>query len=42
MASPFPTAHEYAFEQAHHPAMTIVDLQAEQAAGTAAYQNQCF
>jgi mannose-6-phosphate isomerase-like protein (cupin superfamily) len=40
MDSRFPTAQEYASEQARYPAMTIVDLRAEQTAATEVYQNQ--
>ena len=40
MDSPFPTAQEYASEQARRPAMTVVDIRAEHAAVTEAYQNR--
>jgi len=36
----FPSADEYSSEQAHHPAMTVVDIGSEQAAVTAPYMNQ--
>jgi mannose-6-phosphate isomerase-like protein (cupin superfamily) len=40
MTPEFPTAQEYASEQARHPALTVVDIRAEQAAVTGAYRNQ--
>ena len=36
----FPSAQEYSAETAHHPALTIVDIRAEQAAVTEPYRNQ--
>lgn len=40
MKSPFPSAEEYSAETARHPALTVVDIRAEQAAVTEAYRNQ--
>ena len=40
MKSAFPTAQEYSSERARYPAMTVVDLRAEQAAVTESYKNQ--
>ena len=40
MSAEFPTAQEYASETARYPAMTVVDLRAEQAAVTDPYKNQ--
>lgn len=40
MTSEFPTADEYSSEKARHPAMTVVDIRAEQAGITDAYRNQ--
>jgi mannose-6-phosphate isomerase-like protein (cupin superfamily) len=39
MKSVFPTADEYASERAKHPAMTVVDIRAEQADITDGYKN---
>lgn len=40
MKSGFPTAQEYASEQAHFPALKVVDIRAEQSAVVDAYRNQ--
>jgi mannose-6-phosphate isomerase-like protein (cupin superfamily) len=40
MKTQFPTAEEYSSEQARHPAMTVVDVRAQQAAVTERYKNQ--
>ena len=40
MKSQFPTAHEYSAETARYPALTVVDIRAEQAAVTESYRNQ--
>ena len=40
MKTDFPTAEEYSSEKARHPAMTVVDIRAEQAVVTESYQNQ--
>ncbi len=40
MKSHFPSAHEYAAETARFPALTVVDIRAEQAAVTEHYRNQ--
>ena len=40
MESEFPTAQEYSSQEARYPAMTVVDLRAEQAAITDLYKNQ--
>lgn len=40
MKSELPTAAEYSSERARFPAMTVVDIRAEQAAVTEAYRNQ--
>lgn len=40
MEPDFPTAQEYASEKARYPAMTVVDLRAEQTAVTDSYKNQ--
>jgi mannose-6-phosphate isomerase-like protein (cupin superfamily) len=36
----FPSAQEYSAQTARHPALTVVDIRAEQAAVTEAYRNQ--
>ena len=40
MSSEFPTAEEYASEQARHTGMTVVDIDAEQSVVTGSYKNQ--
>jgi mannose-6-phosphate isomerase-like protein (cupin superfamily) len=40
MKSEFPTAQEYSSQRARYPAMTVVDIRAEQAAVTDSYKNQ--
>ena len=40
MKPEYPTAQEYAAEQAHFPALTVVDIRAEHSAVTDAYRNQ--
>lgn len=40
METEFPTAQEYASQRALYPAMTVVDIRAEQAGITDAYRNQ--
>jgi mannose-6-phosphate isomerase-like protein (cupin superfamily) len=40
MKSQFPSAEEYSAEPARHPALTVVDIRAEQAAVTESYRNQ--
>ena len=40
MKSQFPSAQEYSAETAQHPALTVVDIRAEQAAVTESYRNQ--
>lgn len=40
MKSEFPTAREYSSQKAHYPAMTVVDIRAEQAGITDSYRNQ--
>lgn len=40
MKSRLPTAEEYSSERARYPAMTVVDIRAEQAGVTDAYRNQ--
>jgi mannose-6-phosphate isomerase-like protein (cupin superfamily) len=40
MSSQFPSAQEYAAQTARHPALTVVDIRAEQAAVTESYRNQ--
>jgi mannose-6-phosphate isomerase-like protein (cupin superfamily) len=40
MKSHFPSAHEYAAETARFPALTVVDIRAEQTAVTERYRNQ--
>jgi mannose-6-phosphate isomerase-like protein (cupin superfamily) len=40
MKSEFPTAGEYSSERARHPAMTVIDIRAEQAGVTDSYKNQ--
>ncbi len=40
MKSEFPTAQEYSSQKAQHPAMTVVDIRAEQADITGSYKNQ--
>jgi mannose-6-phosphate isomerase-like protein (cupin superfamily) len=40
MKSRFPSAQEYSAQTARHPALTVVDVRAEQAAVTDSYQNQ--
>lgn len=40
MTTEFPSADEYASEQARHAGMTLVDVRAEQAAVTESYKNQ--
>ena len=40
MKSQFPSAEEYSAELARHPALTVVDIRAEQAAVTESYRNQ--
>ncbi|MHB1059838.1 MAG: cupin domain-containing protein [Rhodanobacter sp.] len=40
MKSEFPTAREYSSEKARHPAMTVVDIRAEQAGVSESYRNQ--
>jgi mannose-6-phosphate isomerase-like protein (cupin superfamily) len=37
---PFPSAEEYSAEAARHPALAVVDIQAEQRAVTETYRNQ--
>jgi mannose-6-phosphate isomerase-like protein (cupin superfamily) len=39
MSNEFPTADEYASLKARHPALAVVDLRAEQASVSAAYEN---
>ena len=36
----FPSAQEYSAQTARHPALTVVDIRAEQAAVTESYRNQ--
>jgi len=40
MKSRFPSAQEYSAESARFPALTVVDVRAEQAAVTESYRNQ--
>lgn len=40
MKSQFPSAQEYSAETARYPALTVVDVRAEQAAVTESYRNQ--
>ena len=40
MTSRFPSAQEYSAQTARHPALTVVDIRAEQAEVTEAYRNQ--
>jgi mannose-6-phosphate isomerase-like protein (cupin superfamily) len=40
MKSEFPTAQEYSSQRARYPAMTVVDIRAEQADVTDSYKNQ--
>lgn len=40
MESKFPTAQEYSDQKARYPAMTVVDIRAEQAAINDSYRNQ--
>jgi len=40
MKPEFPSAHEYSAETARHPALTVVDIRAEQSAVTEPYRNQ--
>jgi mannose-6-phosphate isomerase-like protein (cupin superfamily) len=40
MKSDYPSAQEYAAEKAQFPALTVVDIRAEESAVTAAYRNQ--
>ena len=40
MKSSFPSAHEYSAQTARYPALTVVDIRAEQAAITESYSNQ--
>ena len=40
MKSKFPTAQEYSSQKAHYPAMTVVDIRAEEAVITDSYKNQ--
>ena len=40
MKSCFPSAQEYSAQTARHPALTVVDVRAEQAAVTESYRNQ--
>jgi mannose-6-phosphate isomerase-like protein (cupin superfamily) len=40
MATEFPSAKDYSAEQARFPALTVVDIRAEQGAVTEAYRNQ--
>ncbi|MGA9335348.1 MAG: cupin domain-containing protein [Rudaea sp.] len=39
MKSPFPSAQEYSAESARYPALTVVDIRAEQAAIVESYSN---
>lgn len=39
MKSPFPSAQQYSAQSAHYPALTVVDIQAEQGAITGSYSN---
>ena len=39
MKFPFPSAEEYSAQSAHYPALTVVDIQAEQSAATGSYSN---
>lgn len=40
MKSSFPSAQEYSTQTARHPALTVVDIRAEQAAIVESYSNQ--
>jgi mannose-6-phosphate isomerase-like protein (cupin superfamily) len=40
MPSPFPSAQEYSNQTARYPALTVVDIRAEQARVTEIYRNQ--
>src|SRR6185369_17856361 len=40
MKSRFPSAQEYSAESARFPALTVIDVRAEQAAVTESYRNQ--
>ncbi len=40
MTTEFPTAQEYSAQKARYPAMSVVDIRAEQARITASYKNQ--
>ena len=40
MKSQFPSAEEYSAQTAQYPALTVVDIRAEQAAVTESYRNQ--
>ena len=40
MKSQFPSAQEYSAQTARYPALTVVDIRAEQAAVTESYRNQ--
>lgn len=40
MKSQFPSAHEYSAQTARYPALTVVDIRAEQAAVAESYRNQ--
>ena len=40
MNSEFPSAEEYSAQTARHPALSVVDIRAEQAAVTQSYRNQ--
>lgn len=40
MKPQFPSAQEYSAERARHPALTVVDIRAEQAAVAEPYRNQ--
>ena len=40
MKSRFPSAQEYSAQSARHPALSVVDIRAEQAAVTESYRNE--
>ncbi len=40
MTSRFPSAQEYSAQTARHPALTVIDIRAEQAEVTEAYRNE--